>query len=204
MRRAWRGSPLNGVARKTRTSSRASSLRVHPGANGDHIRVVVLSAELRSIHVVGKRGPSAHHLVCSNLFAIAGAADNNAQRAGVGHYSLSSWDAEDGIVILGVVGLRPVVNDFVPVFGKSLDQMVLQLKPGVVAADVYAHGSTIADPAGADERLPSQPESVRCSARPRGVERLRLMCRLSKLLDTGRKTADNVTAGERGLHSRSR
>ena len=30
------------------------------------------------------------------------------------------------------------------------------------------------------------------------------MCRLSKLLDTGRKTADDVTAGERGLHSRSR
>jgi hypothetical protein len=44
----------------------------------------------------------------------------------------------------------------VPVLSKSFDQIGLELKSGVVAADVYAHGSTMADLATADERLPWQ------------------------------------------------
>ena len=143
----------------------------------------------------------ADHLVCSNLFAVARAADHDAQRAGVGHGGLGR-DAEDGIVVLGVVGLRPVVNHLVPVLGESLDEIILQLKSGVVAADVYAHGSTMADPAGTDERQRLQPALLQRSARPRDMQRLRLDVPPLQLLDAGRETADNVAARERGQHGR--
>jgi hypothetical protein len=41
-----------------------------------------------------------------------------------------------------------MVNHLVTILGESLDQIVFQLEAGVVAADVYAHGSTIPDRAG--------------------------------------------------------
>jgi hypothetical protein len=41
-----------------------------------------------------------------------------------------------------------MINYLMPVLGQSSDQVVLQLESGVVAADVYAHGSTIPDRAG--------------------------------------------------------
>jgi hypothetical protein len=177
---------------------------MHPGADADHVRVVVLSTELCRVQVVCERSPGADYFVRSNLFAVARPADHDAQRAGVGHGGLGGRDAEDGIVVLGVVRLWPVVNQLVPVLGESLDQIVLQLKSGVVAADVYAHGSTMADPAGTDEHRLCSFASLQRSTLPRGVQRLRLMCSLSKLLDAGRETADDVAAGEGGQHGRGR
>ena len=126
------------------------------------------------------------------------------KRAGIGYHSLGSRDAEDGIVVLGVIGVRPVVNHLVTVLGESLDQIVLQLESGVVAADVYAHGSTMADPAAADERSPLRCTSPKRSTRPRDVQRPRLTCRLSELLNAGCQTANDVPAGKRGLHGRGR
>src|SRR3954453_14714582 len=94
-------------------------LGVHPGADRDHVRVVVLPGQACRVGVVGERGAGARHL------------------GGVG------W-----VVVLGRVALGAVVHHVVPVGGQGRHEVVLQLEPGVVGTDVYAHGSTIA------ERLP--------------------------------------------------
>jgi hypothetical protein len=41
-----------------------------------------------------------------------------------------------------------MINKLMAVFGQSRDQVTLQLESGMIATDVYAHGSTIPDPGG--------------------------------------------------------
>jgi hypothetical protein len=38
-----------------------------------------------------------------------------------------------------------MINEFVTVFAQNGDQVILQLIPGVITANVYAHASTIPD-----------------------------------------------------------
>jgi hypothetical protein len=113
--RSQRGLDAPGMARiatEWRSQEDANHLEglfpgVHPGTDADHVRVVVLPAEPGRVQVVRERGPGADHLVCSNLFAVAGPADHNAQRARICYGGLGSGDAEDGIVVLGVVTSGP-------------------------------------------------------------------------------------------------
>ncbi len=89
-----------------------------------------------------------------------------------------------------------MVDHLVPVFGESLDEILLQLESGVICTDVYAHGSTMADPVGTDEQSLLQLRVQQRSLRPRDVQRPGLARRLTQLLDAGRETADDVAAGE--------
>src|SRR5215207_3659873 len=100
--------------------------------------------------------------------------------------------------------MRPVVDHLMSVFGESLDQILLQLESGVICGDVYTHGSTMADRVRTDEQPQLQLRLLRRSARPSDVQGSRLTGRLTELLDAGRQTADDVAAGERGLHGGGR
>src|SRR5690606_14885522 len=112
-------------------------------ADRDHVGVVVLSGQLRGVGVVGQRGADPDHLVGRDLLAVAGAADHHTERSRLGHDALRGGNAEDRVVVVRVVDPRAVINDVVTVRPQDRDQMVLQLEPRVIAANVNAHGRTI-------------------------------------------------------------
>ena len=68
------------------------------------------------------------------------------------HGRILPEDVREGDVLIYMSGRLLVVDHLVPVFGESLDQILLQLESGVIRGDVYAHGSTMADRTQTDEQ----------------------------------------------------
>src|SRR5690606_7728631 len=116
--------------------------------HGDDPRVVVLAGELRDLLVPGERATGALHLVRGDLLAIAGAADDDAQRLGAvragGDDGLGGSDAERRVVVQRVVLERPVIDDLVPGPGQVRLERLLELEASVVSAQVDLHGGSSA------------------------------------------------------------
>ena len=82
-------------------------------------------------------------LVGCDLLAVAGATDHDAEAAGVVGHSLGRAQAEDGVVVLRVVGEGAVVDGLVTVVSQPLDEVLLELEAGVVGAEVDAHVASV-------------------------------------------------------------
>src|SRR5699024_686126 len=108
-------------------------------ADGDDVGVVVLTGQAGRVLVPHQGGPHAGDLVRRDLLAVAGAADHDAERAGVRDHGLADVRAERRIVVQGVVLVGAVVGDLVPLLLQDRHQAVLELEAGVVGADVHAH-----------------------------------------------------------------
>src|SRR4051812_41124882 len=78
-------------------------LGVHAGADGHDVGVVVLAAQRGGLLAPGEHGAYAGDLVRGDLLAVAGAADDDAERARVRHGALGGAEAERRVVVLGVV-----------------------------------------------------------------------------------------------------
>ena len=86
---------------------------MHATANRDDVGVVVLAAQLRRLEAPRERGTHAGDLVGGDLLAVAGAADDDAERPGLRDDGLGRREAERRVVVLGVVLERAVVDDVV-------------------------------------------------------------------------------------------
>jgi hypothetical protein len=139
MRRWWRGSWENGVDTNASARRRGLLQAVHARTDGDDLGVVVLAAQLRGVDAPGQRAPDARDLVRRDLLPVAGAADHDAEAAGVVEDGLCRGDAVGRVVVGGVVGpgvrRRPVRAQTDEVG----DQMGLELEAGVIGAEVDAH-----------------------------------------------------------------
>src|SRR5215211_1272684 len=94
-------------------------LRVHPGAEGDDVRVVVLTTELGCLNVVCQRGSGTDHFVSSDLLSIARTADNHRHRAGLCHRCLCCGNAVHRVIVLGVIGRRTMIDDVMTIGGQG-------------------------------------------------------------------------------------
>src|SRR5690606_784141 len=81
--------------------------------HGDDVRVVVLTGQARSVLVPHERGTDPADLVRGDLLTVAGAADHDAERAGLGDDRLTHVGAEGRVVVDGVVLVGAVVGDLV-------------------------------------------------------------------------------------------
>ena len=88
------------------------------GTDGDDVRVVVLTGELRGRGVPDQRGADAGHLVGRDLLAVARPADDHAEAARLDDHPLADLEAERRVVVLRVVGERAAVDRRVPGAGE--------------------------------------------------------------------------------------
>ena len=100
------GRAENGVATNASASAAASSRLCMRAPMADDLGVVVLAAQLRGLDAPGQRAPDARDLVRRDLLAVAGAADHDAEAAGVVEDGLRRGDAVRRVVVGGVVGRR--------------------------------------------------------------------------------------------------
>ncbi len=114
-------------------------LGVHAGADGDNVGVVVLAAEGGGLLAPGEGAADALDLVGGDLLAVAGAADDDAERVGVGGGPLGRPQAERRVVVGGVVDVGAAVHRVVAVGLQPVDEVVLEFVAGMVGAEVHAH-----------------------------------------------------------------
>src|SRR5690606_7683168 len=92
------------------------------GADRDDVRGVVLARELRGRAAPDEGGADALHLVGRHLLAVAGTAEDDAERGDPGflvaYDRAGGVDAEARVVVERVVLRRPVVDDVVALGGE--------------------------------------------------------------------------------------
>ena len=106
--------------------------RVHASADADHLSIVVLAGQRCGLHAPRQRAADSGHLVGSDLLAIAGAADHDAEAVRVGQCLGRRGDAERRVVVLGVVGVRAAVDRLVTTGFQVLDDGLLEFVSGMV------------------------------------------------------------------------
>src|SRR6478735_8912182 len=114
-------------------------VRREPRSDRDDLRVVVLTRQARQFRAVGECRPDAGHLVGGDLLPVAGAAQDDAERALVGSDGLGGPQHVDRVVVLRVVAVRAVVDDLVPGLAQVGEETLVEVVGRVVAADVDAH-----------------------------------------------------------------
>ncbi len=132
MRRSCRGSCENGVAKNTSASRRRLIDRVHPSADREHVRIVVLAAEASRLLTPRQRSPHALDLVGRDLLSVSGAADDDAKTARVRDDRLTGGQAERRVVVLVVIAVGTVVDDLMTVVSEPPNEVLLELVPGVI------------------------------------------------------------------------
>ena len=146
IRRACRGSPLNGVARKVATNPRASSVVC--------MRAPMATTCASLCSLASRAGPpttpapaDAPHLVRRHLLAVAGAADHHAERLDAGGLVRSDAGgcahAVHGVVVVGDRALRAVVHRFVAVGDEPIDEQGLQFPARMIRAQAHAHVASV-------------------------------------------------------------
>jgi hypothetical protein len=116
---------------------------VHPTADRDHVGVVVLTRQGCRLGAPHQRCTNAVDLVGRDLLAVAGAADHHTETARVGNHCSRGPEAEDRVVVDGVVNERAVIDGFVAVLLEPAEQVFLQLEAGMVRSQMHAHGVTL-------------------------------------------------------------
>ena len=148
--RAW-PRRRTGSRRRPCAKPTASSMRVHPGAEAEHVGVVVLAGELGGLRRPGQRRADAGDLVRGDLLAVARAADHDAEAAGVADGPLRRAHHVHGVVVFRVVAGGTAVDRLVAGLAEPRDQSRLELEAGMVRSQVYAHRNS----------LPERPRSGR-------------------------------------------
>ena len=135
---AWRGSPLNGVL--IRTSSSAF-FGMHPCTDADHVGIVCCRPEL-AVSRLYASAAGIDHLVRRNLLTVPRTADHDRQRAGLCYRprprECSTPDSRPRRRRLPAHDRRRRGPR-----RSRRKQGNSSTRTGVVAADVYAHGSTM-------------------------------------------------------------
>ena len=142
---ACRSSPENGSARKTSTKRVMSSSECIRPPTATTLASLCSRAEQRGLLRPGERAADAGDLVGRDLLAVAGAADHDAEAVqavgALGGDGLGRAQAEDRVVVDGVVDERAVVDGLVAVLGEPGGQVVLEVESGMVGAEVHAHAA---------------------------------------------------------------
>ena len=88
-------------------------LGMHAATNRDDIGIVMFAGKLGSIDTPDQRCANAINFIRSDLFAVAGATENNSEGARVVCHTLCCWNSEDRVIIEWIKGVWAVVDDFV-------------------------------------------------------------------------------------------
>src|SRR5699024_7406278 len=81
----------------------------------------------------------ARHLVGGDLLAVAGAAQHDAEAAGIGDHLAGGVDTEGRVVVFRVVGVGAAVDHLVAGGRQVFGDDVLGLEAGVIRSQVDAH-----------------------------------------------------------------
>ena len=133
MRRRCRASPLKGVSRKVRTSSKARA--------GSCCRAP-METTLASLCSRPNSAVDSFQarIARRDLLAVPRSSEDDSQASGIGNDRFPAFDAHRRVVVEGVVFCRPVIDDVVARLGEPGDEIFLQFEPCVVRRNVYAHG----------------------------------------------------------------
>ena len=143
MRRWWRP-PSNGVSRKMRVISSASSGATIRAPIDSTLALLCCAGHARGVEVVAERGAGAVHLVGRDLLALAAAAEHDADVGVAAHDGARDRGAVRRVVDrLGAVGAEIV--DVVAPLLQHPDEVLLERIAGVVAADRDAHAGECTD-----------------------------------------------------------
>ena len=110
MRRWCRGASDHGGGEEGVDEGQRVLDGVHPAADADQLRVVVLAGQRRRLDAPRQCAAGAGHLVGGDLLTVARSADHDAEAFRVGDGLLGGGDAERRVVVLGVVGVRTAVD----------------------------------------------------------------------------------------------
>ena len=119
--------------------------RVHPGAEAEHVRVVVLTGELGGLRRPGEGGADARHLVGGDLLAVARTADHDPEAARIADDTLGGAQHVHRIVVVRVVGGGAAVHGLVAGLAEPGDQGRLELEASVIRSQIYAHRVSLPD-----------------------------------------------------------
>src|SRR5690606_4087296 len=117
---------------------------VHARADADHVGVVVLPGEPRGVLVPGERRADSPHLVRGDLLTVPGAADHDAEAAGIVGDALRGAQHEWRVVVLRVVDERAAVLHLMTLLFEPVGQLVLQFKAGMVGTYIDTHTPSVA------------------------------------------------------------
>ena len=117
----------------------ARSQVMHAPAQGDDVGVVVLAGQLGGLNGPGQGRAHPVDLVGGDLLPVAASPEHDAEASGVSHHGLAAGQAECGVVVVGVVGVGPVVDDVMALLPQMLDHGALEVKAGMVGGDMDAH-----------------------------------------------------------------
>ena len=138
---------MNGVDEEDLDEAGQLVERVHPATQGDHVGVVVLPGERCGLLGPHQGRPDAGDLVGGHLLAVARAADHDAEAVAAGGPlpgdGVGRPQAEDRVVVEGVVLEGAVVDRLVAVLAQPAEEVVLEVEAGVVAAQVHSHAGIL-------------------------------------------------------------
>src|SRR3954462_9980115 len=112
---------------------------MHACADGQDVGIVVLARKLRRLDVPRQRSPYSFHLVGRDLFSVTRSPQYDAEAARVGHDGARRRQAERRVVVLGVVLMWSMVDDIVTSLRQRSNEVLLELEPCVVRAEVHSH-----------------------------------------------------------------
>jgi hypothetical protein len=118
------------------------------GTKAKDVGVVVLAGERRRLGRPGQRGPDAGDLIRGDLLAVPGAADHDAEAAGVADNTLRRAQHVHGVVVIGVIAVRAAVDGLVARLFQRGDQRRLELEARMVGSQVYAHAASLPEDGG--------------------------------------------------------
>src|SRR5262245_56754271 len=114
-------------------------VRVGAAAEGEHVGVVVQPREPCGLVAGHDRGAHAGHLVGGDRLADAAAAEDDAALGAAAGDALGDREAVVGVVDRRLGGVRAEVLDLVAETAQLRHEALLELEPGVIAADGDAH-----------------------------------------------------------------
>lgn len=109
-------------------------LGVHAATDANELSVVVLACKAGGLRGPREGTTSTLHLVRSDLLAVAGATEHDAERTRIVDGALGGVDAVCRVVILGIISVGTTVNNFVALVLQVFSNDVLRLEPCVVCS----------------------------------------------------------------------
>jgi hypothetical protein len=114
---------------------------MHPSADANHVRVIVLPRQPRGLLVPPKCRARSLDLVRRDLLTVSRAADHHPEAPAVSDDASGRAQAVRRVVVVGVVRSWADVDHLVADLVQRSDQNALQLIPGMVGSDVDAHAT---------------------------------------------------------------
>jgi len=114
-------------------------------ANRNYVGVVVRTGENGRFVAAYESCTRALDKIHGHLLAVARTAQHDPKRIAIKHGGFCRRDARKGIIILRLVRVGAVVEDFMAIFPKLRDDQLFHLKACVVSANMYTHAVPFSD-----------------------------------------------------------